>query len=58
LVLDRLGIQRTDIVGWSDGGIIALLLGLEAPQWQPRYFAASAGLSLPFILMVRLAGDF
>jgi pimeloyl-ACP methyl ester carboxylesterase len=41
-VLDRLGIQRTDIVGWSDGGIIALLLGREAPQRVGRIVAISA----------------
>ncbi|WP_243692536.1 alpha/beta fold hydrolase [Methylomonas methanica] len=42
LVLDRLGIQRTDIVGWSDGGIIALLLGLESPQRVGKIIAISA----------------
>ena len=42
LVLDRLGIQRTDIVGWSDGGIIALLLGLESPQRVGKIVAISA----------------
>lgn len=42
LVLNRLGIQRTDIVGWSDGGIIALLLGLEAPQRVGKIVAISA----------------
>lgn len=41
-VLDRLGIQRTDVIGWSDGGIIALLLGLEAPQRIGRIVAISA----------------
>ena len=41
-VLDRLGIQCTDIIGWSDGGIIALLLGLEAPQRVGRIVAISA----------------
>jgi pimeloyl-ACP methyl ester carboxylesterase len=42
LVLDRLGIQHTDIIGWSDGGIIALLLGLEAPKRVGRIVAISA----------------
>ncbi len=41
-VLDKLGIRRTDIVGWSDGGIIALLLGREAPQRVGRIVAISA----------------
>ncbi|MDD5228068.1 MAG: alpha/beta hydrolase [Methylococcales bacterium] len=41
-VLNKLGIQRTDIVGWSDGGIIALLLGLETPQRVGRIVAISA----------------
>ncbi len=41
-VLDRLGIQRTDVVGWSDGGIIALLLGLESPQRIAKIVAISA----------------
>lgn len=42
LVLDRLGIQRTDIIGWSDGGIIGLLLGLEAPQRVNKLVTISA----------------
>jgi pimeloyl-ACP methyl ester carboxylesterase len=42
LVLDKLGIVRTDIIGWSDGGIIALILGLEAPQRVGRIVAISA----------------
>ncbi len=41
-VLDKLGIQRADVVGWSDGGIIALLLGLEAPQRIGKIIAISA----------------
>lgn len=41
-VLNKLGIERTDIVGWSDGGIIALLLGLDAPQRVGKIIAISA----------------
>ncbi|MDD5114538.1 MAG: alpha/beta hydrolase [Methylobacter sp.] len=41
-VLNRLGIQRADIIGWSDGGIIALILGREAPERVGRIVAISA----------------
>lgn len=41
-VLDKLAIKRTDIVGFSDGGITALLLGLEAPERVGRIVAISA----------------
>jgi len=41
-VLDRLEIKRTDIIGWSDGGIIALILGREAPERVGRIVAISA----------------
>lgn len=41
-VLDRLDIKRTDIIGWSDGGIIALILGREAPERVGRIVAISA----------------
>ncbi|MDD2738459.1 MAG: alpha/beta hydrolase [Methylomonas lenta] len=41
-VLDKLKIQLTDIIGWSDGGIIALILGLEAPHRVHKIVAISA----------------
>jgi pimeloyl-ACP methyl ester carboxylesterase len=41
-VLDKLGIARTDIVGWSDGGNTALLLGLYWPRRVRRIVAISA----------------
>jgi pimeloyl-ACP methyl ester carboxylesterase len=42
MVLDKLNIKRTDIVGWSDGGITALLMGLEEPDRVARIVAISA----------------
>lgn len=41
-VMDKLDIKRTDIIGWSDGGIIALFIGIEAPQRVNRIVAISA----------------
>lgn len=41
-VLDRLHIERADIIGWSDGGIVALILGLETPQRVGKIIAISA----------------
>ena len=44
-VLDTLGIARTDIVGWSDGGNTGLMLGLDWPQRVRRIVAISANFS-------------
>lgn len=41
-VLDRLRIQRADVVGWSDGGITALLLARYWPERIGRIVAISA----------------
>lgn len=41
-VLDRLSIEKTDVVGWSDGGNTALLLGRYWPQRVRRMVLISA----------------
>ncbi len=41
-VLDQLGIGKTEIIGWSDGGIIALLLGRDWPKRVGKIIAISA----------------
>lgn len=42
MVLDHLKVTRTDIVGFSDGGIIGLLLGLQAPALVDHLVVISA----------------
>jgi pimeloyl-ACP methyl ester carboxylesterase len=44
-ILDRLGIEKTDVVGWSDGGNTALLLGRYWPQRVRRMVVISANAS-------------
>ena len=41
-VLDRLGIGQIDVIGWSDGGIIALMLGRDWPKRVGNIIAISA----------------
>jgi pimeloyl-ACP methyl ester carboxylesterase len=41
-ILDKLCIKKVDVVGWSDGGNTALLLGLYWPQRVRRIVAISA----------------
>lgn len=45
-LLDRLSVKRADIVGWSDGGIIGLQLGMTAPARVRRLFAFGTNASL------------
>ena len=45
-LLDRLGVDQVDLVGWSDGGIIGLQLGLSAPTRVRRLFAFGTNASL------------
>jgi pimeloyl-ACP methyl ester carboxylesterase len=41
-LMDALGIARADIVGWSDGGIIGLVLAIRDPQRVRRLVAIGA----------------
>lgn len=41
-LLDALGIERTDLVGWSDGGIIGLDLAMKHPERLSRIFIQAA----------------
>jgi len=41
-ILDELGIDRADVVGWSDGGIVALKLALTHPERLGRVVAYGA----------------
>src|SRR5215218_9405674 len=41
-LLDELGIQKTDVVGWSDGAIISLDLAIHHPERLDRVVAYAA----------------
>ena len=44
LLLDNLGIDSCDVIGWSDGGIIGLLMGMNYPDRTKRIIAMGANL--------------
>jgi pimeloyl-ACP methyl ester carboxylesterase len=41
-VLDKLALRRASVVGWSDGGEVALKLGIEFPERVDRLFVFGA----------------
>jgi pimeloyl-ACP methyl ester carboxylesterase len=43
-VMDRLGIDRAAVVGWSDGAIIGLVMALKNPERLTRVFAFAANM--------------
>lgn len=43
-LLDHLSIKRTDIIGWSDGGILGLMIAIERPQQVGKLVAMGANL--------------
>ena len=44
--LDELGVRAADVVGWSDGGIVGLLLARDRPDLVGRLVAISANAAL------------
>ena len=43
-VMDRLGVRRASVVGWSDGAIIALVMAMKDPERLDRVFAFAANM--------------
>lgn len=44
-LLDHLKIDKTDLVGWSDGGIIGLAIAMNHPERLDRLFAHAANIT-------------
>jgi pimeloyl-ACP methyl ester carboxylesterase len=44
-VLDHLGIERTDVIGWSSGGVLALELAIHDPERLGRVVVYGANFS-------------
>ncbi len=45
-VMDALSLERADVVGWSDGAIIALIMAMKHPQRVDHVFAFAANMDL------------
>lgn len=45
-LLDELGVRSADVVGWSDGGVVGLLLARDRPDLVGRLVAMSANAAL------------
>jgi pimeloyl-ACP methyl ester carboxylesterase len=45
-VLDQLGVRHADVVGWSDGAIIGLVMAMKHPGRVGRVFAFGANMDL------------
>lgn len=45
-VMNAIGIQRADVVGWSDGAILGLIMAMRDPQRVQRVFAFGANMDL------------
>lgn len=45
-VMDGLGIDHADVVGWSDGAILGLIMAMKHPQRVTRVFAFGANMDL------------
>lgn len=41
-LLDRLGIRQADVMGWSDGGVVALMLAVRRPDLVRRLVVSGA----------------
>ena len=44
-LMDRLGIKQADFVGWSDGGILALMIAIHHPRYARRLVVSGVNVS-------------
>jgi len=45
-VMDAIGVERADVVGWSDGAILGLIMAMKDPQRVTHVFAFGANMDL------------